>query len=210
MYVAPAETIDTVNVSTNNFDAEQGMAGGASVTVVTKSGTNQVKGSAFEFHNNEGFNATQYFFGTQQGGKPEKLPVTRNIYGGTVGGPIVKNKLFYFGSFEGYKSNQSVFQSFNVPNPALRSGDFSNARNTDGSLQIIYDPSTGNADGTGRAAVPEQPDSSRSHELDHATVDRAGIRHRIRAAAAPAASPATTSAVRNEPPTARTTTPRST
>ena len=154
MYVAPAETIDTVNVSTNNFDAEQGMAGGASVTVVTKSGTNQVKGSAFEFHNNEGFNATQYFFGTQQGGKPDKLPVTRNIYGGTVGGPIVKNKLFFFGSFEGYKSNQSVFQSFNVPNPALRSGDFSNARNTDGSLQIIYDPSTGNADGTGRMPFP--------------------------------------------------------
>ena len=107
----PAETIDTVNVSTNNFDAEQGMAGGASVTVVTKSGTNQFKGSAFEFHNNEGFNATQYFFGTQQGGKPDKLPVTRNIYGGTVGGPIVKNKLFYFGSFEGYKSNQTFNQS---------------------------------------------------------------------------------------------------
>ena len=107
MYVAPAETIDTVNVATNNFDAEQGMAGGASITVVTKSGTNQVKGSAFEFHNNEGFNATQYLFGTQQGGKPEKLPVTRNIFGGTVGGPILKNKLFYFGSFEGYRQTRA-------------------------------------------------------------------------------------------------------
>jgi hypothetical protein len=154
MYVAPAETIDTVNVSTNNFDAEQGMAGGAAVTVVTKSGTNQVKGSAFEFHNNESFNATQYFFGTQAGGKPGKQPVTRNIYGGTVGGPVVKNKLFYFGSFEGYKSSQTFNNSFNVPNAALRTGDFSNARNSDGSLQIIYDPSTGNPDGTGRQPFP--------------------------------------------------------
>ena len=150
MYVAPAETIDTVNVSTNNFDAEQGMAGGAAVTVVTKSGTNQLKGSAFEFHNNEGLNATPYFFGNNPAGKPDKLPVTRNIYGATAGGPIVRNKLFYFGSFEGYKSSQSLFNAFNVPNEALRNGDFSNARNADGSLQIIYDPSTGNADGTGR------------------------------------------------------------
>ena len=53
MYISPAETVDTVNVSTNNFDAEQGMAGGAAITVVTKSGTNQIKGSGFEFFNNE-------------------------------------------------------------------------------------------------------------------------------------------------------------
>ena len=168
MYVAPAETIDTVNVATNNFDAEQGMAGGAAVTVVTKSGTNQVKGSAFEFHNNESFNATQYFFGTQQGGKPDKQPVTRNIYGGTVGGPIIKNKLFYFGSFEGYKSNAERFtRASTCRRAALRTGDFSNARNTDGSLQIIYDPSTGNADGTGRLPFPGNRSRAGRHQLDH-------------------------------------------
>jgi hypothetical protein len=150
MYVAPAETIDTVNVSTNNFDAEQGMAGGAAVTVVTKSGTNQLKGSAFEFHNNEGLNATPYFFGNDPKGKPDKLPITRNIFGGTAGGPIVRNKLFFFGSYEGYKSTQSLFNTFNVPSEALRGGDFSNARNSDGSLQVIYDPTTGNPDGSGR------------------------------------------------------------
>ena len=154
MYVAPAETIDTVNVSTNNFDAEQGMAGGAAVTVVTKSGTNQLKGSAFEFHNNESLNATPYFFGNDPNGKPDKLPITRNIFGGTAGGPIVRNKLFFFGSYEGYKSTQSLFNPFNVPNDALRNGDFSNARNSDGSLQTIYDPSTGNPDGSGRQPFP--------------------------------------------------------
>ena len=63
MYVSPAETIDTVNVSTSSFDAEQGMAGGAAVTVITKSGTNKFKGSAFEFYNSDKLNAKPYFFG---------------------------------------------------------------------------------------------------------------------------------------------------
>ena len=149
MYVSPAETVDTVNVSTSNFDAEQGMAGGAAITVVTKSGTNQLKGSAFEFFNSDKLNATPYFFGNAAA-KPDKLPVKRNIFGGTIGGPIRQNKLFFFGSYEGYKSTQSLFTFFNVPDAALRGGDFSNARNADGSLQVIYDPTTGNADGTGR------------------------------------------------------------
>lgn len=149
MYVSPAETVDTVNVSTNNFDAEQGMAGGAAITVVTKSGTNQFKGSIFEFFNSEKFNASPYFFGNASK-KPDKLPIKRNIFGGTIGGPIKRDKLFFFGSYEGYKSKQSLFTFFNVPNDALRTGDFSNARNSDGSLQVIYDPATGNADGSGR------------------------------------------------------------
>src|SRR5262249_2461590 len=153
MYVSPAETVDTVNVSTNNFDAEQGMAGGAAITVVTKSGTNQLKGSAFEFFNNEKLNARPYFFGSAAS-LPDKLPVKRNIFGGTIGGPIKQDRLFFFGSYEGYKSTQSLFTFFNVPDAALRGGDFSNARNSDGSLQIIYDPSTGNPDGTGRVPFP--------------------------------------------------------
>jgi hypothetical protein len=152
MYVSPAETIDTVNVSTNNFDAEQGMAGGAAITVITKSGTNNFKGSGFEFFNNQDMNARPYYFGS--GTKPDKLPVERNIYGATLGGPIKKDRLFFFGSYEGYNSTQSLFTFFNVPNGALRSGDFSNARNADGSLQVIYDPRTGNANGQGRQPFP--------------------------------------------------------
>ena len=69
VYVSPAETIDTVNISTNNFDAEQGMAGGAAITVITKSGTNQFRGSAFEFYNSDKLNATPYFFGTDEAGR---------------------------------------------------------------------------------------------------------------------------------------------
>jgi hypothetical protein len=153
MYVSPAETIETVNVSTNNFDAEQGMAGGSAITVITKSGTNSIRGSAFEFFNNDKMNATPYYFGgplPDGRAKPEKLPVERNIFGGTVGGPIKRDKLFYFGSYEGYRSEQSLFTFFSVPDAALRSGDFSRALNANGSQQVIYDPATGNPDGTGR------------------------------------------------------------
>jgi hypothetical protein len=154
MMVSSAETVDTVSVSTSNFDAEQGQSGGAAITVVTKSGTNEFKGSAFEFYNSEKLNASPYYFGGATSGKPDKLPVTRNIYGGTVGGPVKKNRLFFFGSFEGYKQTQNLFNFFNVPTQALRSGDFSQALNANGTQQIIYDPLTGNADGTGRTPFP--------------------------------------------------------
>jgi len=143
MLVSPAETVDTVNVSTSNFDAEQGMAGGAAITVITKSGTNQFRGSAFEFYNNEKLNASPYF-------ATEKKPSHAHIAGATLGGPIQKNKLFFFGSWEGQYQTTLNENFFNVPPNALRLGNFSQAFNSDGTLQVIYDPQTGNPDGTGR------------------------------------------------------------
>jgi hypothetical protein len=156
MYVSPAETIDTVNVSTSNFDAEQGNAGGAAITVVTKSGTNDLRGSAFEFYNSDKLNASPFYFGgNRPTGKPDKVPVSRNIFGGTVGGPIKKNKLFFFGSMEAYKEDRSVQQFFSVPSAALRNGDFSQALNANGSLQLIYDPgATGTVDPAARQQFP--------------------------------------------------------
>jgi hypothetical protein len=143
MYVSPAETIETVNVSTSNFDAEQGNAGGAVITVVTKSGTNELKGSAFVFYNNQHFNARPYF-------ATEKPEASSHIDGVTLGGPISRDKLFFFGAWEGQfqRTPQQFF--YDVPPAPLRAGDFSQAFNGDGSLQIIYNPFTGNPDGTGR------------------------------------------------------------
>jgi Carboxypeptidase regulatory-like domain/TonB dependent receptor len=143
MYVSPAETIDTVNVSTSNFDAEQGNAGGAAITVITKSGTNDFKGSAFAFYNNQNFNARPYF-------ATEKPDASSHIDGATLGGPIMKDKLFFFGAWEGQYQRTPQQFFYSVPPPALRAGDFSQAFNPDGSLQVIYDPRTGNPDGTGR------------------------------------------------------------
>jgi len=140
-YVAPAETIDTVNITTSSFDAEQGMAGGAAMTVVTKSGTNEFKGSAFALHENEGLRAKNYF-------AQSKLDTSRNIDGATIGGPIMRNKVFFFASWEGTHERIGRFGFTGVPNDALRNGDFSGFNTT------IYDPSTGNPDGTGRTAFP--------------------------------------------------------
>src|SRR5690606_14811209 len=112
-----------------------------------KSGTNDFRGSAFEFFNNDALNARPYF-------ATRKTPIDRNIFGGTLGGPIRRNRLFFFGSYEGYydRSTSQIF--YDVPTPAMRAGDFSGAINTDGSRQTIYDPLTGNDDGTGRRPFP--------------------------------------------------------
>jgi hypothetical protein len=152
MYVSPAETIETVDVSTSSFDAEQGMAGGAAVTVITKSGTNNFRGSAIEYFNSDKLNAKPFYFGT--GAAPDKLPVKTNNYGATLGGPVRRDRVFFFGSFEGYKRRQSLFTFFSVPDEALRRGDFSRALNINNTLQTIYNPFTGNPDGTGRQPFP--------------------------------------------------------
>ena len=150
LYIQPAETIETVTVTTGSMDAEQGMAAGAAITVTTKSGTNTFKGSAFEFFNNEKLNANPFYFG--RGAVPAKLPVERQTFGGTLGGPILRNRLFFFGSYEGYRSKTNRYTFYTVPDAALRSGDFSNALNTNGTVQRIYDPMTGDmSTGTGRA-----------------------------------------------------------
>jgi hypothetical protein len=138
-YVAPAETIETVNISTNNFDAEQGMAGGAATTVTTKSGTNDLHGSAFLFHDNSKFGAKNFFF---RDPKTPKSLVT--IPGATVGGPVVKNKLFYFGGWEGMRERLNRTRIYTVPTADQRAGDFSRFNS------LIYDPSTGNPDGSAR------------------------------------------------------------
>ena len=148
--VPPAETIDTVNFTTGSMSAEEGMAAGIAITVITKSGTNNLKGSAFEFFNNEKFNATPYYFG--RGAAPTKLPIERQTFGGTIGGPIRRNQVFFFGAYEGYISRWEEFAFFTVPDAALRNGDFSNALNANGTLQRIYDPFTGDmATGQGRS-----------------------------------------------------------
>src|SRR5712691_689892 len=91
VYVAPAETVETVNVTTNNFDAEQGMAGGAAVSVLTKSGTNEFHGSGFALHEDQGLRARN-FFNTASRDLPS-FKSHRNIDGATLGGPVIKNKL---------------------------------------------------------------------------------------------------------------------
>jgi hypothetical protein len=141
-YVPALESLEAVNIVTGSFDAEQGLAGGAAINVQIKSGTNKLSGSAFEYYNNEKMRSLNYFAppGTSKG-------LWRyHQYGGTVGGPVVRNKLFYFASYEGTRDKQNASRTISVPTEELRRGDFTAA------LNPIYDPRTGSADGTGRTA----------------------------------------------------------
>lgn len=112
------DAIDQFNVQTNNFSAEYGRTGAGVVSVLTKSGTNQVHGSVFEFHQETNFNANSYL-------QPTRTPEHINRFGATVGGPAWKDKIFFFGSYGGLR--QVSPQNFNtvVPDALQRVGNFS-------------------------------------------------------------------------------------
>ena len=151
-YVPALESIQTVNVVTNSFDAEQGLAGGAAINVQIKSGTNQFHGSAFEYHTNNALSARPYNF--TGGGVRDNPKLVYNQFGGTIGGPILKDKLFFFASYEGTADRRNFERDdFEVPTAAIRSGDFRNLRDAQGRIVNIYDPMTGNPDGTGRQII---------------------------------------------------------
>jgi len=143
-YVPALEAIETVSVVTSSFDADLGLSGGMSANVVIKSGTNQFRGSGFDYFYNEHMKSRPYFLPADQS-KPE---ARQNQFGGTLGGPIVRNRLFFFGSYEGTNDRQRAQRFGTVPTAAMRRGDFS------ASPTPIYDPLTGAANGTGRTAFP--------------------------------------------------------
>jgi outer membrane receptor protein involved in Fe transport len=145
-YIQPAETIDTVNVATNSFDADTGMAAGAAQTVVTKSGTNDFRGSAFWFFNNDKLNANSFF---NNAFNLTRSPLDRDIYGGTFGGPIKKDKLFFFGSYEKFRDRRAGNYTYTVPTEKMKSGDFTEVAARYASFRL-YDPNTGGAGAVGR------------------------------------------------------------
>jgi len=110
------ETIREFRVLTGGYSAEYGKAMGGVVTAVTKSGTNQFHGSAFEFHRNDNLDARNFF---DQAAPPE---FKRNQFGGTLGGPIVKDKTFFFGSYEGTRERLGMTIIKTVPSAAARQG----------------------------------------------------------------------------------------
>ncbi|HUV95978.1 MAG TPA: TonB-dependent receptor [Acidobacteriaceae bacterium] len=118
------DAISQFNVQTNNFSAQLGRYSAAVVSIVTKSGTNQFHGSGFEFYRTRNFNAVTH---NQQ----IKAPYARNEFGTTVGGPIRRDKDFFFGSYGGLRATQSPAYTGNVPSAAQTTGDFSENLPTD-------------------------------------------------------------------------------
>ncbi|MBS1787913.1 MAG: TonB-dependent receptor [Acidobacteria bacterium] len=145
-YVPSLEAIETVNVVTNNFDAEQGLAGGAAINVQIKSGTNNLHGSAFEYHDDNHTKARPWNLTPINGVAQDKPKRVYNQFGGTLGGPIIKDRLFYFASYEGTNDRQLGARLLTLPTAEMRNGDLS------GGGLGIYDPATGNAIGQNRTA----------------------------------------------------------
>src|SRR6266480_3906012 len=125
------DAIAEVKVQTNMYTAEVGRTAGGVVNIVTKSGSNDFHGSLFEFNRNDRFDARNFFATT--GPKPA---LDQNQFSGSAGGPMVRNKTFFFGDFEGFRSTQGVTFVSTVPTAKMRAGDFSEVS------AILYDPAT--------------------------------------------------------------------
>lgn len=110
--------IQEVKLQTSNFSAEYGRNSGASINVVTKSGTNEYRGSLFEYLRNDSLDAKDFF-------AARKGKLRFNDYGGSLGGPIQKGKLFFFGGVEYKKIRQEILSRTTMPTTAFRNGDFS-------------------------------------------------------------------------------------
>ncbi len=130
------DAVGEFKVVTNNMSAEWGYRMGAKVLVSTKSGTNQLHGSLYEFIRNDKLDGTNFFANRSGAGKPT---LRRNQYGGTIGGAFIKNKLFGFFSFQGTKNRAGQSFISSVPSQAIKDGDFSAQPNPD---REIYDPAS--------------------------------------------------------------------
>jgi len=135
------DAIQEFSVQTGSISAKSGLHPGAQVDVVTKSGTNQFHGDAFEFLRNGALNARNFFAATQD-------TLKRNQFGGTIGGPIKKDKLFFFFGYQGTRIRTAPPSSISyVPSQAVLSGDWSalesSACQSSGTARTIIDPSTG-------------------------------------------------------------------
>ena len=136
------DAIEEFKLQTNSFSAEYGRSGGGVVNMVMKSGSNHIHGVLFEFLRNSRLDANDFFANSAGLGLSS---FKRNQFGGVIGGPVVKDKLFFFGSFEGLRQRSQALNNLTVPTAAERAGDFSATRRLLGTacapLQI-YDPNT--------------------------------------------------------------------
>lgn len=137
------DAIQEFKEQTHSDQAEFGGGTGAIVSTSTRSGTNDYHGSIFEFLRNTVFDARNTF-AVDVNGNPTRYPYIQNQFGGTVGGPVIKNKLFFFAYYEGGRQVQGLPSLYVVPTAAERNGDFSGLGPNGQPLPLIYDPSTYN------------------------------------------------------------------
>ena len=125
------DAIQEFKVQTNSYGAEMGQAAFGQISLITRSGTNTIHGSLFEFWRNDVFDARNFFL-------PKASRLNRNQFGGSVGGPVIRNRLFFFFNYEGNRERRGVEVTRSVPVEAWRNGDFSGVPNL-----TMRDPQTG-------------------------------------------------------------------
>jgi carboxypeptidase family protein len=128
------DALDEFKLQTSTYSAEFGRSLGGVVNLQIKSGTNALRGSAFEFHRDDAFDANNFFNNRAHRDKPD---FTQNQFGGTLGGPVFRDRTFFFGDYQGHREDQGQTFLSTVPTGAMRSGDFSEL------TRVIYDPQTG-------------------------------------------------------------------
>jgi hypothetical protein len=164
--IPPAEAIQSVDVSTNNYEPELGRSVGAITNVTLKSGTNQFHGSAFEYLQNNYTNARSYF-----GGPLGHL--SYNYFGGSLGGPIKKNKLFIFGDFLRTVDSEAISSTYTIPDARW----YTNAGNTTGCTDTkgCIDLSSALHNNTGQIYDPATGDGSSAHPRTAFTINQIPI-----------------------------------
>jgi len=145
-YIPSVDDVAEFTVQTNALDAEYGHGGGMFVNVVTKGGTNDFHGNLYDFLRNDKLNANAFF--SNKAGAPRPA-FHFNQYGLTAGGPVVKNKVFWFFNFEGLRQRTPKAYRFTTPTALQRTGDFSQTFNSAGDSFQIADPLTTAPNGNG-------------------------------------------------------------
>lgn len=115
----PVDAITEFRILTHTAPPEYGSTSGATTSIVTRSGSNQLHGSLYEFFRNDVFDARNFF-------STEVEPLKQNQFGGTIGGPVARNKTFVFGYYEGFRNRQGITRRASVPTPEQRQGNFTN------------------------------------------------------------------------------------
>jgi hypothetical protein len=137
----PVETVQEVKVLASSYAAEYGGSAGGVIIATTKSGTNAFRGSAFEYFRDDALDAGN-FFAPIVNGKKDKAPLRYNVFGGTTGGPILRDRTFFFFGYEGSRRTDGSTAILTVPTELQRRGDFSQTFDARGAPIPIYDPAT--------------------------------------------------------------------
>ncbi len=141
------DSVEEFKVQSGGMSAEYGFTAGGVINMVTRSGTNQLHGSVYEFLRNDALDARNTFAST-------KPPFRYNQFGASVGGPVIKDRTFFFGNWEEYRYRRSQVRIGSFPTVGQRGGNFGDLRNAQGALIQLFDPFSTQGSGTGVTRTP--------------------------------------------------------